>query len=54
MAEVEEQLVDQLDFDPDDIMHISAKEGTGVNELFEAIIERIKPPFLDNVVLRGP
>jgi GTP-binding protein LepA len=49
VAEVEEQLVDQLDFDPDEIMHISAKEGTGVTELFEAIIERIKPPFLDGV-----
>ena len=28
---VEEQLVDQLDFDPDDILHISAKEGKGLD-----------------------
>ena len=42
--QVEQQLVDQLDFELDDILHISAKEGTGLEELFEAIIERIEPP----------
>ena len=42
--QVEQQLVDQLDFELDDILHISAKEGTGLQELFEAIIERIEPP----------
>ena len=44
MDQVEQQLVDQLDFELEDILHISAKEGTGLEELFEAIIERIEPP----------
>jgi len=26
------------------MIHISAKEGTNVDKVFEAIIERIKPP----------
>ena len=33
VAEVEQQMVDQLDFNPDDILHISAKEGIGLDEL---------------------
>ena len=37
-------MVDQLDFNPDDILHISAKEGIGLDELFETIIERIEAP----------
>ena len=40
----EEQLVDELDFDLEDLMYISAKEGRGVDKVFEAIIERIEPP----------
>ena len=40
----EEQLVDELDFDIDDLLYISAKDGTGVDQVFEQIIERIKPP----------
>lgn len=44
VAEVEQQMVDQLDFNPDDILHISAKEGIGLDELFETIIERIEAP----------
>ena len=40
----EEQLVDELDFDLDDLLYISAKEGTGVDQVFESIIERISPP----------
>jgi small GTP-binding protein len=41
---VEEQLVDQLDFDLEEILYISAKEGRGVDKVFESIIERISPP----------
>ena len=36
-----EQLVDQLDFDPDEILHISAKDGKNLDKVFEAVIERI-------------
>ena len=44
VEEVEQQMVDQLDFDPDDILRISAKEGVGLDKLFETIIERIEAP----------
>ena len=37
----EEQLVDELDFDLEDMLYISAKQGTGVDKVFESIIERI-------------
>ena len=40
----EEQLCDELDFDLEDMLYISAKEGTGVEKVFESIIERIEPP----------
>jgi len=42
----EEQLVDELDFDLDDMLYISAKNGTGVEKVFESIIERVEPPPL--------
>ena len=41
----EEQLVDELDFDPDDLLYISAKSGKGVDQVFESIIERVPPPM---------
>lgn len=37
-------MVDELDFDPDDLLYISAKDGTGVEEVFASIIERVPPP----------
>ncbi len=40
----EEQLVDELDFDPDHLLYISAKTGTNVDQVFESIIERVEPP----------
>ena len=36
--------MDELDFDLDDMLYISAKTGTGVDKVFESIIERIEPP----------
>jgi translation factor GUF1, mitochondrial len=44
VKEVTAQLVTQLDFKEDEIMLISAKQGLGVPELFEAIVNRISPP----------
>jgi translation elongation factor EF-4 len=36
--------LEQLDFDLEEILYISAKVGTGVQSVFQAIIERIPPP----------
>jgi GTP-binding protein LepA len=38
------ELVDLLGVDPDSILQVSAKEGTGVPELLEALVERVPPP----------
>jgi len=46
VAEVEEEIGNILLVEPGDILHISAKEGTGVAEVLEAVIERIPPPAL--------
>lgn len=46
-AEIERvkmQLIDTLGFSEDEIILISAKEGIGIDELLNAIIERIPPP----------
>ena len=44
ITQVEEQLIDQLDFELDEVLHISAKNGVGLDQVFESIIERIDPP----------
>ena len=44
VAATEEQLVDELDFDFEDLLYISAKNGTNVDKVLEAIIERVQPP----------
>lgn len=40
----EQQLLEQLDFGKDELIHISAKTGYGVHKVFQAIIDRIPPP----------
>ncbi len=39
-----EQLFNLFDIDPRDVILASAKVGTGIQEIFEAIIEKIPPP----------
>ena len=39
-----EELVELLGVDPDDILTVSAKEGTGVPELLEAIVKKVPAP----------
>ncbi|HEU6451123.1 MAG TPA: translation elongation factor 4 [Gemmatimonadaceae bacterium] len=39
-----QELIDLLGSTPDEILAVSAKEGTGIPELLEAVVERIRPP----------
>ncbi len=41
------QINHDLGLDPDIAVQVSAKHGTGIDELFEAIVERIPPPVGD-------
>jgi GTP-binding protein LepA len=41
------ELADLIGGDPDDVLRISAKTGTGVAEVLDAVIERIPPPSGD-------
>lgn len=41
---VRQQIVDLIGCDPDEVMMVSAKDGTGVSDLLEAVIDRIPPP----------
>ena len=42
--EVGEEIMDMIGCDPDDILHASAKNGIGIQEILDAIIDRIPAP----------
>jgi len=44
---VAQELVDVIGFARDEVLFVSAKEGTGVPELLEAIVARVPPPAGD-------
>jgi GTP-binding protein LepA len=46
-ARVAQELVDVIGFKREEILFVSAKEGTGCEELLEAIVERVPPPAGD-------
>jgi GTP-binding protein LepA len=45
---VAQELVDVIGFSRDEVLFVSAKEGTGCEELLEAIVERVPPPTGDS------
>jgi GTP-binding protein LepA len=44
---VAQEIVDVIGFSRDEVLFVSAKEGTGCEELLEAIVERVPPPSGD-------
>ena len=45
--EVQDQIVSLLGIDPDEVLFASGKTGQGVNEILEAIVERVPAPVGD-------
>jgi len=51
---VVDELKSALGFDPEEVLFVSAKTGSGVEDLLEAIVERVPPPPGDRAMpLRG-
>ncbi len=44
---VGQQVIDLIGCDPEEILRVSGKTGEGVDELLEAIVERVPPPSQD-------
>ena len=44
---VAQELVDVIGFDPDDIVFASAKSGIGIQDILEAVVQRVPPPSGD-------
>ena len=45
---VKKEIVDNLGFNEDEILLVSAKTGVGIDKLLDAIVERIEPPKSDS------
>ena len=45
---VARELVDVIGFDPDQILYASAKSGEGIEDILDAVVERIPPPTGDS------
>ena len=45
--EVKDQIVDLLGCDRDEIIHASGKEGIGIEDILNAIVERVPAPKCD-------
>ena len=39
-----QEVADLLGVDPDEILRVSAKEGIGIRELLEAVVEKVPAP----------
>jgi GTP-binding protein LepA len=42
--EVTEEIVNMIGCKPEDVIHASAKEGLGIQEILDAVVDRINPP----------
>ena len=48
VGRVKKEIIDNLGFKEEEILLVSAKTGVGIDELLDAIIDRISPPKYDN------